>query len=174
MGSMKEHNHHPIITDKLIYDFNIQSHAGHYFVIGKSIHETTTQKNVVLEQQKRKLNLAGESRRRSQGKDDDEDLVDQELEINGSIITVKIEPMTRDMVDIYKQIIKNGEVILPSGVELPELINDFTLSDIPLISRVYLYQKTPIDFSKRLIVKINNSFRKKLDKEISSHVKKSK
>ncbi len=135
-------------TDKLLDEFNLQPNAGHYFIVGQSNGDTTTQKNVVLEQQKRKLNIAGESKRR--GKDDDE-YEDQELEIDGGILTVKIEPLTREQVEVYKQIFESnqGQLIATRSPdkELHKLVNEFTLSGIPIISRVYIYQKTDINMS---------------------------
>jgi len=164
--------YHNTFTDRLIEQFNLQEYAGHYFVVGPSNNGTTTQKSVVIEQQKRKLNIAGESKRRTQGKEDDEDTEDHELEIDGGILTVKIEPMTRDTVDEYKKLFtcekgelkqnnwvykdnnkkiarfNDGKII---DIKVPEFINEFTLSGFPIISRVYIYQKTSINMSSGVI-----------------------
>tara|TARA_B100001113_G_C21121118_1_gene627432 strand:- start:3587 stop:4609 length:1023 start_codon:yes stop_codon:yes gene_type:complete len=166
---------HPIFSDKLINDFNIQGYAGHYFIIGRSKNNTITQKAVVLEQQKRKLNIVGETKRRTQKEDEDDPLdFEQDLEIEGSVLTVKIEPISGEAIEVYKQFFSNnkGEIVKKKWVHkegdtsvalftedpmnsyevpIPNLVNDFTLCGVPIVSRVYVYQKTDIDLSKGLI-----------------------
>ena len=172
-SSMKK-SFHPIFSDKLINDFNIQDYAGHYFIIGRSKNNTTTQKAVVMEQQKRKLNIAGETKRRTQSKEDDDDsLDDNDIEIDGGVITVKIEPIAGESIEVFKKFfsIDKGEVVKKNWVhkegdksiakftegsksyelQIPDLVNEFTLSGVPLVSRVYFYQKTDIDLSKGII-----------------------